>query len=373
MRVTLCVDALAPNPSGIGRYTWELCKALPAHPEVDGVAFYGRGGLIERPEELLMASPPLRRQPRWRKLRAWRKLSGWWQDRQLKSGLVHGPNYFLPPFADAGVITVHDLSVMRFPETHPVERIQAFEREFQASLHRATHVITDTETVRQEVIADLGVRPEAVTAVHLGVDPAFRPRTSEDLRQPLAMLGLVPGCYGMCVSTLEPRKKIAELIAVWGRLPPSLRDRFPLVLAGGGGWRNEAIMAAIEEGAAAGWLKPLGYVDETMLPLLYAGAALFVYPSLYEGFGLPLVEAMASGIPIVASNRSCLPEVGGSAPAYVDPEDFDGLLATLEQALDDDDWRQSAIKQGLARATEFSWDRCAAATVGVYQTAVTRV
>jgi alpha-1,3-rhamnosyl/mannosyltransferase len=291
-----------------------------------------------------------------------------WRTRPLlRTTLVHGPNYFLPEGVEQGVITVHDLSVFRYPETHPVERIRDFERRFERSLRQAAHVITDTETVRGELIDTFGIAPESVTAVLLGVDAAFRPSAAAELEGPLRTWGLEPSRYALCVSTLEPRKKIGELLQAWRALPPSVRDGLPLVLAGGKGWRNDALRAEIDRAVAEGWLVQLGFVEEERLPALYAGARLFIYPSIYEGFGLPPLEAMASGVPVIVANRSCLPEVCGDAALYVDPDDVGPFAEAIERALLDETWRGAAVERGLARAAELSWTRCIEGTVGVYR------
>lgn len=356
-RVTLCVDALTPQPGGIGRYTWELCKALPHRDEISELNFYGRNRLIDDPGRLLRGEKLGRRRTVLRR---------WWDKRGLRSSIVHGPNYFLPAFAETGIITVHDLSVFRFPETHPADRVRAFERNFLGSLSRAAHVITDTETVRRELIESFSVRPETVTAIALGVDPAFRPQSGEALAHALRGWGLAPNGYGLCVSTLEPRKKISELLTAWRSLPSAVREHYPLVLCGGAGWRNEDLRDQIENGVAEGWLRHLGFVDEKLLPLLYAGAALFVYPSMYEGFGLPPLEAMASGVPVMVSHHSCLPEVCGDAARYFDPDDAAGFVAAIRHNLADMQWQAESVKSGLSRAREYSWDRCIDGTVEIY-------
>ena len=362
MRVTLCVDALEPQLGGIGRYTWELCKGLARRADIEELRFHTRNSLIEDPALLLSADYEHPRRPRWpRNVLQRRRLK-----KALRSDVVHGPNYFLPAGAESGVVTIHDLSVFLYPETHPAPRVRAFERLFTHSLERASHVITDTETVRAELIEMFSVPPERVTAVHLGVDKAFHPLDREALEGDLRSLGLMPGSYGLCVSTLEPRKKISELLSAWQNLPRRTRDRFPLVLAGGSGWNNEGLLADIERGTSEGWLRHLGFVEEQKLPLLYAGAALFLYPSIYEGFGLPPVEALASGVPVIASGRSCLPEVGGDAPRYVDPDDIAGFAMAIEAALHDEPWRSAAIARGLDRARRFSWERCVDDTAMVY-------
>ena len=360
MRLTLCVDALGPQPAGIGRYTWELAKGLARRDDIEDLHYFGRGRLIENPQ-LLIDGAKLPRRPR-----ITRPFHDWKARRTLRSTLVHGPNYFLPALAEGGVITVHDLSVFKYPETHPQARVRAFERQFAHSLERCSHIITDTETIRHEVIETFALRPDKVSAVHLGVDSRFGP-AGEAETEILSALGLERGGYGLCVSTLEPRKKIAELIQAWEQLPGELRSRYPLVLAGGSGWENDALHDVIERAASQGWLRHLGFVKEAALPALYAGAALFVYPSIYEGFGLPPIEAMASGIPVIVANRSCLPEVCGDAARYVEPEDLEEFAQAIQECLTDNEWRSRAILSGLERANEFGWDRCVDQTITIYQ------
>ena len=363
MRTTLLVDALAPQPGGIGRYTWELCKGLAARDDMD-VSCLAHGRLIEDPAILLTSS----RLPRRGRVRRW--LDRWKARATLRDTLVHGPNYFLPNGVERGVITAHDLSVFRFPETHPAERVRQFERRFQNSLNRSAQIITDTETVRCELIEAFGLLPERVSAVPLGVEPKFQPRAAQDMPPQLCALGLQAGSYALCVSTLEPRKKIAELLTAWQALPQSLRDTVPLVLAGGAGWRNEALREAIDRGVAQGWLKHLGFVEEAVMPALYAGARLFIYPSIYEGFGLPPLEAMASGVQTMVSDKSCLREVCGDAARYVDPDDIAAFGAAMEEALTDEDARRTRVELGLTRAAAFTWARCIEGTVAVYRTAL---
>jgi len=295
----------------------------------------------------------------------------WWKRQHAKrafarADLVHGPNYFLPPAAESGIITIHDLSVFRFPQTHPPERLRAFDRAFKGSLRRARHVLTSTETVRLEVMDFLGLGPDQVSAVPLGVDPMFTPAAVTNM-EALSSFGLYPGNFALSVAAFEPRKRIDLLIAAWRRLAPALRDRFPLVLVGVPGWRNEALRKQIDDGMREGWLRMLGFVPDADLPAVYAGARLFLYPSQYEGFGLPPLEAMASGVPVLTAPLSCLPEVCGSAALYADAADDVAYARAIEQALTDDPWRDSAIARGLKRTADFTWARCVNATAAVYR------
>lgn len=362
--MTLCVDALETPLGGIGRYAWELSSRLPKLAELSSVRYFGRGHLIDDPGRLL----------RGERVRRGRgpvgAARGWLARRRLRSTLVHGPNYFLPPAAERGVITVHDLSVFRFPQSHPAARVRQFERSFERSLARAVHLITDTETIRSEVIDLFGIAPAKVTAVPLGVGPLFRPHSNAEMLPTLERLGLAAGRYGLCVSALEPRKKLSELIEAWRRLPARLRADYPLVLTGGFGWRNERIQDQVRRAAGEGWLRHLGYVDEADLPHLYAGAAIFVYASIYEGFGLPPLEAMASGVPVVVANCSCLPEVCGDGALYVDPDDDQAFTGRLRECLEDRELRAQAGRRAVERAKGFTWSRCVDRTVDVYRQAL---
>ncbi|ARU06585.1 glycosyl transferase family 1 [Comamonas serinivorans] len=209
--------------------------------------------------------------------------------------------------------------------------------------------------------------PERVTAIHLAADAVFRPHTPAMLAPAMQALGLRAGRYSLFVGTVEPRKNIARLIEAYARLSRDLRLTWPLVLVGGPGWHSEAIHARMAQAQAEGWLRYLSFIDQRWLPAVYAGARLLAYPSLYEGFGLPIVEAMACGTPVLTSNASCMPEVAGGAAHLVDPLDVEDLAHGLARCLEDEAWLVQARTQGLARAAALSWDRCADETVAVYR------
>jgi len=361
LALTLGIDALSPPLSGIGRYTWELASGLRGRPEFERLTYWARRRVIADPRILLESEepPPIHRK--------YGRFQARIEKRRLRTDLFHGPNFFLPPFAERGIITLHDLSVLRFPDSHPPARLREYAMHFEPSLARAVHIITVSETVRQEVIDFLEIAPERVTTVYNGVSDNFRPHDELRLRKVLGLWGLEPGGYGLSVATFEPRKKLVNLIEAWRALPPALRARFPLVLAGAPGWQDSPIQSAIEQGTREGWIRNLGYVAERFLAPLYAGARLFAYPSSYEGFGLPPIEAMACGTPTLVADRSCLPEVTGGAAMLVDPDDHDAFVRALERALLDDEWRAEAIAAGLDRASHFTWRRTIDETVAVYR------
>jgi glycosyltransferase involved in cell wall biosynthesis len=289
----------------------------------------------------------------------------WNLQRKVKGCLLHSPNYLLPGMVDTGVVTIHDLSVFKYPEMHPEVRIRQFERRFASTLKKASHLITDSEAIREEVAEYFGWEKDRITAVPLGVTREFRPYDKAELVAPLSRYGLAAGGYSLCVSTLEPRKRIDRLLDAYGDLPVASRIRYPLVLAGSKGWFNERLEAKIAVGEAQGWLRYLGFVPEADLPYLYAGAHAFFLPSLYEGFGLPVLEALASGVPTLTSSSSSLPEVAGGAAWLVAPDDHDALKEGVEKVMFDDEWRALAIDRGLQVAAEKTWHRCAQLTLDV--------
>ena len=369
MRIALSVDALTPQLTGIGRYCWELTERLPSHSQVEQVDFYIA---LQRVRDAAELVNPRQSRPRWyNKLFA--EIRGMRAESRLRaSDVVHGPNYLLPEWAESGIVTVHDLSVFRYPELHPPERVSLFEREFERTLRRTLHIITDSETIRNEVIQYTDYPSDKVTAVPLGIGPEFRPLREAERAQVLQKHGLPTTGYGLSLSTLEPRKRIDRLLSAWRELPRPTRYQYPLVIAGASGWNNQELHAQIDAAAAEGWLLPLGFVAEADLPAIYSGAVLFAYPSVYEGFGLPPLEAMASGVPTVVAAQSCLPEVTKGAAMVANPDDIAEFTRTLLRAIEDDTWRSEAISAGIKVAAGYTWTRCVDETVAVYQQVISR-
>ncbi len=368
MKLILAVDAIVPPLTGIGRYTWELARYYTM-PEsgLDRPRFFFAGHWVENPASLLhpaiSAAKPRRRIGQLPRMPAsWRR---WNMRRQMEGHVFHSPNYFLPEAVDGGIVTVHDLSVFKYPETHPAERLRHFEQGFASTLRRAAHLITDSEATRAEVVEYFGWPREKVTSIGLGAPAEFGPRTHGEIVAALAQHGLTPGGYALCVSTLEPRKRVDRLLEAYVALPSALRSRYPLVLAGSKGWLSDNLQAQIALGQSEGWLHYLGFVPESLLPLLYAGARAFLYPSVYEGFGLPVLEALTSGVPTLTSDCSSLPEVAGGAAWLVEPDHHEALRDGIELVLTDESWRANAIRRGLQVAAAHSWQQCATKTLAL--------
>lgn len=362
MRVGVTVDSLSTTLTGIGRYTWELCQGLASQPDIADLKYYLNDHWHSDPAGLITGTAR-RRSLLPKFLRPWQAKRGF-ADR-----LIHGTNFFLPRRAETGIITVHDLSIYLHPETHPIDRLRDFETNFSDSLERATHVITDSEATRRDLIAHLAYPADKVSTVHLGVSERFRPRSPDAIEHDLLRLfGLVVGEYVLSVATFEPRKRIESAIRAHARFCDRTGRTIPLVLVGAKGWSNDRLHALIEAEQRKGRLRMLGFVQEADLPTLYAGARLFLYPSIYEGFGLPPIEAMACGVPTIVSDRSCLPEVTQGAAMMINPDDIDAFDLAIEQALDNDIWRKDAIWAGTKLSAHYSWARCVGKTADIYRT-----
>jgi alpha-1,3-rhamnosyl/mannosyltransferase len=265
------------------------------------------------------------------------------------------------------VITVHDLSHLRHPETHPAARVRQYERELPAAIARAACILTPSAFTRREVIEVFGVPPERVVATPLGVDASFFPRDRDGTAAVLGPLALTHRRYFLAVGTLEPRKNLTTTLDAHARLPQRVRADYPLVVAGMSGWLNEAISRRLEAARARGEVRLLGHVGDEQLPLLYAGATMLAYPSLYEGFGLPPLEAMASGIPVAVSDRASLPEVVGDAAILVEPHDVEGLTTAMLRIVEHQAFADDLAARGIARAKTFTWARCAALTMECWE------
>ncbi|AXI01973.1 glycosyltransferase family 4 protein [Aquirhabdus parva] len=363
MNLIIAVDALKPPLTGIGRYTKELVSRIRVSEDIHQLKYYLNARWVEEPLTI-----PVTGLVKYESLKVPRVLRQFYLGKTVKNSVFHSPNFFIPPFVEHGIATIHDLSVFKFPETHPAERVRDFERRLGQTLSVAKHIITDSKSTREEVIEYFGWPSARISAIHLGVPEVYKPRPHVDIyAQLLSRYNLTPNKFTLCVSTIEPRKKVDRLIQAYALLPIRIRTEYPLVIIGGKGWHSELLHKVMEDAQRAGWLYYLGFVDEVYLPAIYAGARLFVYPSIYEGFGLPIAEAMACGIPVIASNRSCLPEVTSGAAKLINPDDVDEFSLSLQACLTDLIWREKAVGQGLNVAKAYTWDNCAQQTLKVYK------
>jgi alpha-1,3-rhamnosyl/mannosyltransferase len=285
--------------------------------------------------------------------------------------LYHEPNY-VPIAIDAPtVVTVCDLSLIHNPEYHPKERAASFAERLDRAIRGAERIVTISEFSKAEILDRYRWLDEsAIAVIYPGVDRSrFYRRPKPEIDAALAKYGLGER-YLLFLGTLEPRKNLNRLIEAHDRLPESMRRAYPLALAGGRGWRDADIRNAVARRQSEGSVHSIGYVDDADLPALISGASLFCFPSLYEGFGLPPLEAAACGAPTLCSNVSSLPEVMGDAAEYVDPIDVGSIADGLARLIDDEERRNRLIYLGERRVERFDWNACVDSTVAVYRSAV---
>ena len=260
------------------------------------------------------------------------------------------------------VFTLYDLSLMKYREAHPRARVWFSDVFFKRRMKYAAHVITISDFVRSEICDDLHLDREKVTAIPLAPAPFFFPRDRVKARGVIKELGL-PKEFLLFVGTLEPRKNLSLLVKA---LPVCEHD-VPIVLAGWDGWGDDAWLKAAETQGLRNRIFTTGYVDEETLACLYSSALALVFPSLYEGFGLPVLEAMACGCPVICSNAASLPEVAGEAALLIDPFRVEDLAAAVDKVVGDPALREDLIRKGLLRSAQFSWERTAKQTLAVFR------
>jgi len=375
LSIALNATAMLSPLTGIGRYTAELAAALTrmgVHidyysgtrwseqpPQIEQIR---SGRLIRR---LINHLPGARLAARHVQQHHFNR-----GVEQRRPALYHEPNYLAFRFAGPTVVTAHDASWVRYPEMHPAERVRSMNHLFPAALANAQRVIVDSDFVAGEMHEVFGVPLDRLRTVYLGVSPLFRPLAAADTADMCRRHGIEHGRYILAVGTLEPRKNLISLIRAFRALPPQLARHYPLVIAGMRGWRHGDTDQEIGALEKSGALRILGHVAEADLPALYAGAGLFVYPSIYEGFGLPPLEAMAAGVPVVVADCASLPEVVGDAGIRVAPYDIDALAETLRAILENPAQRQAMSAASLARSQRFTWENCARETFAVYREAI---
>ena len=280
--------------------------------------------------------------------------------------LYHEPNFIPEPSDCRTLATLHDLSALLHPEWHPAERNAWYQEHFERALRQCQHFLAVSEFTRRQVIQHLGVAPDRVTCIHNGYRADCRPLPAAGVARRLRQLGL-PQKYLLFVGTVEPRKNVLRLLHAYCGLPASVRDDWPLFLAGPWGWNAAPIAEYYESTARQRGVRHLGYVSDEDLVVLYNGARALAYPSLYEGFGLPVAEMMACGGAVIASSADALREVAGDRAHLVDPEDTDGLRDALLRVVTDDDWQRVLRAGTVERAALFTWDNAARATLQVYR------
>jgi glycosyltransferase involved in cell wall biosynthesis len=384
MRVVIHATPLVGHRTGVGHYTAELIRALAGTGQVR-VSLYPRPALAKvrvwfrgGPKPVDPSAGTDARRSLWRRIVRIPFRWGWRAMIETEARLAfhprrvdlyHEPNFFPLRTRLPTVVTVHDLSAVLHPEWHPADRVKLFETEFLPRIGEVAHVLTDSDQARAEIIRTLNLPAQRVTRAYPGVRPSLRPLPATEVAPVLHRLGLPP-TYFLHVGTLEPRKNLLMLMRAYTAIPADLRERCPLVLVGPWGWRFEELAGYFDSEARHRNVIHLGYVEEADLAAVYNGAKALVFPTWYEGFGLPAAEMLACGGAVIASTDPAVGEVLGPCGTRIDPADEAGWRDAIARAIRDPDWVATMRTGGIERAGEFTWSKCAGDTIRAYRAAL---
>ncbi len=374
MRVVLDGRALAGVRAGGARYVRHLVRGLAQLGEENEYWLCAHREMKERPvQEGGNFHYRVDRYP----------LGSIWQNvalprilKEVRADIFHSTLFTVPlRMPCPAVVTVFDLTPLLFPQWHTLKVRMTIRGLLGRSVRKARLVIVLSDSTRSDLIRLLGTGEEKIRVIPLGVDECFRPRGKDEPGVDEVRRRIAGGReYLLHVGTIEPRKNLALVVGAYARVRRQLGKKPPvLVLAGAGGWGMKGFRKQIEDTGCGEDIVQAGYVTEDELPCLYNGASAVLYPSFYEGFGLPPLEAMASGVPVLAADSSSLPGVVGSAALLLDPRDEAAWDAGIVRVFEDSDLRARLVSRGLEQAKKFSWERTARETLAVYGEALEQV
>lgn len=369
MRIAFDGTTLTPGRTGVGYYTEHLLQHLAREVEATGDELVV---ISNQPVDTQVPLPPHVRvhdghrfpiRIGWMQLRAARALEA------LAPDVAHFTNGMVPAStAVSTVVTIHDMSLRLYPQCHPLRRLLLNRPLMHVAIQRASAIVTVSHSTRRDLLRLHGLAPERVSVVHEAASPAFRPITDRARLDSIRAKYGLPDRFVLYVGTIEPRKNLARLIDAFAQARAA-GIRHDLVCVGPYGWSSRDLAGRIEQLGLSSHVHFTGYVPFEDLPVIYNLGELFVFPSLYEGFGLPVVEAMASGTPVLTANTSSLVEIAGNGAETVDPMNTEALGDAIYGLLTDEPRRRDLAERGWQRSRAFSWSQTAKDMLAVYQRA----
>lgn len=369
MRIGIDATAVPPKPMGAGRYIvyliHELGKLDTPHQFIAFVQEYLHPYLADCDRENVHIVWLKNMHPAYRLV--WEQTAFLRLIRQWELDLLHSPHYTMPLLLPIpSVVTFHDLIFFIHPEKHTIAKRYFFPWMMRRSSKKADRIVTDSESTRRDAMRLLGISPEKISTVHLGYQEIFRKITDQTLLESVRQKYSLPNQFIFYAGAIEPRKNVPLLLSAFEQL---VLQGIPhhLVMTGGLGWGYEEVLAQIDSMHARERVHRVGHVPSSELPVFYNLAEVFVYPSIYEGFGLPPLEGMACGTPVITSNISSMPEFVGDAGILVEPNDEGALFQAIRQVLEDQDLRQRLAVEGPRQAANFTWKHTAENTFKIYE------
>jgi len=369
MRIAFDGTTLTPGRTGVGYYTEHLLQHLALEVAETGDEIVV---LSNKPIDM---QPPLPRHVRVHEGHRFPIRIGWMQLRAssalaaVNADVAHFTNGMMPIGSPAPtVVTVHDMSLRLYPRCHPVRRLVLNRPLMHVAIQQAAAIVTVSHSARRDLLRLHGVDAERVSVVHEAASPAFRPIADRALLQAMRAHYGLPERFMLYVGAIEPRKNLPRLMAAFAQARRSGVNHH-LVCVGPYGWASRDLTGLIERLGLGGVVHFSGYVPFEHLPAIYTLGDFFVFPSLYEGFGLPVVEAMACGLPVLTSNTSSLGEIAADAAETVDPTDVDAIAEAICRLAQDAELRRDRSERGLVRSRDFSWTQTAREMLAVYHRA----
>ena len=395
MRLVMGGESLEGPLTGIGQYTYHLAKAMLANPEITDFKFLAHGRLRDADGLMAACGNGMSKQGvvsdtpnrlnqvlgQARSITAQSKVAVALYERLMPmmerhslrhyepKDIYHSPNYMLPKFPGKTVVSILDLSTYRYPGHHPEARVRFVNGHIERAVKSADHIVTISEFVKSEIVERFCVPESRITVTYLGADASFHPLPENLFDEQAKALGLAFKSYFLFTSSIEPRKNLDRLLDAYLAYRASTKGHpLPLIVTGMPGWKSKHTHERLQQLQGEGAIRYLGYVEQSLLPVLVAGARAVLYPSLYEGFGLPVLEAMQSGTATMTSRATSMAEIGGDASMLVDAIDTDEMADAIWRLANQPEKIALLVSKGLENAKKFSWECCAHQTLQAYQT-----